>query len=395
MAPCLLGIAVVLGLRPACAAQAPADDAAPDALQSSPDAGCTAPCAAEDPEQLTERAAQFANGTEGAKDPALAAELFGRACEAGHARACSNLGVLYHKGEGVAQDDAQAALLFERACDAGHAAGCFNLGLLEQATNEDSDRALALFQKACDGGHAAACGKVQGSIAPTPPAPPSLVVPPQPAPERVCSIWHDDLPDDCWTPRKGVLSGGFVGFDVGYAEPHAQARERASIGKGALIDVRLGLEFWDQLLVTLSFGSFHFKDKAPTSELVITCEEYQGVTLSCDDEPYAQKSVVRGGHVSYEAGYQYRIRPHKKFSIAPAALVGYLALFRGIVREVVCEGCPDGQDLDLALDGAYLAGLLRITFGRVGFVSFMVRSQWSLTGDLRQVTSFGFEAFAP
>ena len=51
--------------------------------------------------------------------------------------------------------------------------------------------------------------------------------------------------------------------------------------------------------------------------------------------------------------------------------------------------------MDIDIDGAYLMGLLRMTFGQAGIASAMVRSQWFLTGDMRHITSFGVELLSP
>jgi TPR repeat protein len=43
------------------------------------------------------------------KDAARGAELYGKACDAGSARACGNLGSMVERGEGAPKDDASAA----------------------------------------------------------------------------------------------------------------------------------------------------------------------------------------------------------------------------------------------------------------------------------------------
>jgi len=37
---------------------------------------------------------------------------------------------MYDEGKGVRQDDAKAVSLYKKACDAGYATGCFNLGVM-------------------------------------------------------------------------------------------------------------------------------------------------------------------------------------------------------------------------------------------------------------------------
>ena len=58
-----------------------------------------------------------------AKDKKRAAE-FRKACDGGHAQGCSNLGVAYHKGEGVAKNAKRAATLFRKACRGGVTRAC-------------------------------------------------------------------------------------------------------------------------------------------------------------------------------------------------------------------------------------------------------------------------------
>jgi hypothetical protein len=44
---------------------------------------------------------------------------------------CSNLGALYHFGDGVARDAERAATLYRRGCEGGHAKACDLLKKLE------------------------------------------------------------------------------------------------------------------------------------------------------------------------------------------------------------------------------------------------------------------------
>ena len=58
------------------------------------------------------------NGTGVAKDPARAAQLFTRTCDAGLAVGCGALAYLHAEGIAVPKDDDRAASLHQRACDA-------------------------------------------------------------------------------------------------------------------------------------------------------------------------------------------------------------------------------------------------------------------------------------
>jgi hypothetical protein len=60
-------------------------------------------------------------------DPAIARELYGRACDAGAADACSNLGEMMNRGLGGRRDAATAIELFQRACEGGSETGCKNV----------------------------------------------------------------------------------------------------------------------------------------------------------------------------------------------------------------------------------------------------------------------------
>jgi uncharacterized protein len=69
-----------------------------------------------------------------------------------------NLGFMYQAGLGVTSDNAHAAQLYERACLAGHAQACsFAANLLESTTGLDASRAPALYVRACSLGQQDAC----------------------------------------------------------------------------------------------------------------------------------------------------------------------------------------------------------------------------------------------
>ena len=84
------------------------------------------------------------------------------ACARGDGEACRLLGTMYLVGPklGVAKDKSRAAELFSKACDAGNAYGCENLGNMydhgngvEQSPTRAAtlySREAALYLKACD-----------------------------------------------------------------------------------------------------------------------------------------------------------------------------------------------------------------------------------------------------
>ncbi len=61
-------------------------------------------------------------------DAAKAAELYGKACDGGGAASCSALAYLYSEGRGVAKDGTKAAGLWKLACERGFADACQKAG---------------------------------------------------------------------------------------------------------------------------------------------------------------------------------------------------------------------------------------------------------------------------
>lgn len=73
-----------------------------------------------------------------------AAKLFQKACDQDEALGCTNLAVLYDKGEAVAVDHARAVGLLTRACDLGNLQSCFVAGYrLKEGSNGTSQHATA------------------------------------------------------------------------------------------------------------------------------------------------------------------------------------------------------------------------------------------------------------
>src|SRR6476660_5427698 len=54
-------------------------------------------------------------------------------CEKGMYVSCFNLGVMFEEGKEVPTQKERAAKLYERACDGGHADACSNLGVLHES----------------------------------------------------------------------------------------------------------------------------------------------------------------------------------------------------------------------------------------------------------------------
>jgi hypothetical protein len=85
-------------------------------------------------------------------------------------RSCGNLGLMYEKGWGVQMDMARAVQLYTRACHAGVAVACRNVGRLSEANGPTPDldrsnsaygRALELSTAACERGSGEGCATAE------------------------------------------------------------------------------------------------------------------------------------------------------------------------------------------------------------------------------------------
>lgn len=87
-------------------------------------------------------------------DPAQAAELFGRAAEAGSPEAQYELAKLYEKGIGVPQDNARALELFQKSADQGFSDAVNDMGFFYYqgsfGLQRDALKALQYFEQAAD-----------------------------------------------------------------------------------------------------------------------------------------------------------------------------------------------------------------------------------------------------
>jgi hypothetical protein len=99
-----------------------------------------------------------------AKDYPQAITLYSKACNAGIADGCWNLGRLYLNGNGVAEDYSQALTLYTRACVAGSADGCSSIGLVYQkgyGVQKDKAKAREFYRKGCSMGSQRGCDQLQ------------------------------------------------------------------------------------------------------------------------------------------------------------------------------------------------------------------------------------------
>lgn len=197
----------------------------------------------------------------------------------------------------------------------------------------------------------------------------------------------------CATPRNGVLSGLYMGVDMGYVRLDQAAERRIGAGPGLAIQLRFGVEFWDHINAGIGFGGLLLKDRDPISEMVVDCTTVEGTVVTCDDEPHSQRSNVQAGFLWIDVGAQQRIRPWLSNSFTLGAAIGY-QFGSAFSRGVDCQGC-DRIDLDATATGAYLAPFLRVTFGEMGYVAAALRWALYVSGDVASVATLGFEFGVP
>jgi hypothetical protein len=97
------------------------------------------------------------------QDFPAAAKSWQQACDAGDAKGCFGVGVMYEDGKGVTKDTKRAVELYTRACDQNYSTACYNLGLMygnARGVPTDLKRAADLYKRACDGGNAASCNNL-------------------------------------------------------------------------------------------------------------------------------------------------------------------------------------------------------------------------------------------
>jgi hypothetical protein len=89
---------------------------------------------------------------------AQAASVYKRACD-GFARACTNLGFMYNKGQGVKMSHSLAAEYYKRGCENGNALGCTNLGIMYWKGDlpRNDKHVVVLFERSCRDGDSGGC----------------------------------------------------------------------------------------------------------------------------------------------------------------------------------------------------------------------------------------------
>jgi serine/threonine protein kinase len=109
---------------------------------------------------LTLAALGFAIWRSGPSNPIQPTSKLADACDAGDAKACSDLAAWFEKTNTVADGDSRAAAYYSKACDGALPLACRKLGLkylLGEGIARDTPRALQLLSKACDQGDYEGC----------------------------------------------------------------------------------------------------------------------------------------------------------------------------------------------------------------------------------------------
>jgi hypothetical protein len=120
-------------------------------------------CTSGSGEACSNLGAMYARGEGVAKDGSHAVEFTSKGCDAGNSPACRFAGISYAKGDGVTQDYRRAAAFLSRACNGGDAGGCTSLGLLYSnglGVGKDLEKAKQLLTKGCNLGAQWACDRL-------------------------------------------------------------------------------------------------------------------------------------------------------------------------------------------------------------------------------------------
>lgn len=81
-----------------------------------------------------------------------------------------------------------------------------------------------------------------------------------------CDIWAaGSRMDGCSTPRNGVLSGMYLGLDFGSATMEERAEVPAGAHATTVLQLRVGFEFGDFLVLGISFGHYFVSDRRRTT----------------------------------------------------------------------------------------------------------------------------------
>ena len=88
------------------------------------------------------------------------AQAFQERCELGDGMGCTQLAIMYEKGEGVGQNLATSQKLLEKACELNESNACGFLALMYHDgtdPNHDATQSAQLLKKSCDLNNSRAC----------------------------------------------------------------------------------------------------------------------------------------------------------------------------------------------------------------------------------------------
>jgi hypothetical protein len=194
-------------------------------------------------------------------------------------------------------------------------------------------------------------------------------------------------------PRGEAIAAYSMGFGAGFTSLRPAAQDRIQAGPGEVFRFTLGMAFWHEIPINLNLGQVFLKDRQPFSEFVVTCTTYGNTDLGCSN-PSAQESTIQGFYASLDTGFQHRFQFLPSIALVPGALFGYQ--FGGkLTRGVQCDGCKSLPVDGASLDGAFIAPSLKFVFTNTQFLALTARSEWFLSGDVRQMTTFGLDVLAP
>jgi len=155
-----------------------------------PPANLAQPCNAGDAKACSQLAAWYELSNSVKSGASHAAAYYGKACDAAFPPACRKLGLKYLIGSGVPKDNTQAMAMFGKACDLGDFEGCDTLADIYHSgkgVDKDDTQATQLYNKACALGDDFGCKWARQlqvlELPPTQPAPlPRQHTFPRPAP---------------------------------------------------------------------------------------------------------------------------------------------------------------------------------------------------------------------
>ena len=105
-----------------------------------------------------------------AKLQALSFEYYTKGCNLKYGAACSSLGDIYRRGEGVAQDITKSLEYYTKGCDYNGVLGCYSLGDYyekESKTKSGAEKIAAelkakqYYKKGCDLGYKLCCSDLK------------------------------------------------------------------------------------------------------------------------------------------------------------------------------------------------------------------------------------------